>query len=252
MLLAIDIGNSTVKLGVYESDVLRLKFSIPTIRGLSAIEISDAVTPNFDQKITAVIVSSVVPELEASIYEFAQNHLDISPVFVTNDFDFEFSAIDYKPVSSIGTDRLIAAFAAVQKHDKPCIVCDFGTATTIDCVDENRVYLGGVIAPGMRTLAESLHLKTSKLPLVALEKPESVIGNSTKTAMQSGVFYGGIGLVEGILTRMISELGNAPKVVATGGFAKLIAENCGLIGIVEENLILDGLRILHDPRAADC
>ena len=147
---------------------------------------------------------------------------------------------------------LDAFFAAVEQRDRPelrgrpVIVCSFGTATTNDVVNADGEYLGGTIAPGMNTLAEALHLKTSKLPQVAIEKPESVIGKTTVDSIRSGVFFGYIGLVEGIIRRMFDELGETPKVIATGGFARTVSDNCNLINTVDENLMLDGLRILFE------
>lgn len=269
MLLAIDIGNSTIKFGVYDRETLISRFAIPTDRNTNADQLDKIIksaemeglarpgeTPGTaDNKLqppaiaggsdwVAVIISSVVPELENPFREFCEKHLGVKPVFVDHTFDFGLK-IKYDPVSSLGTDRLIAAFAAVRKYGSPCIVCDFGTATTIDAVNAGGEFLGGVITPGMNPLSEALHLNTSKLPSVSIEKPSSVFGNTTIGSIQSGIFYGYIGLVEGILTRMIREIGETPKVIATGGFAKLIAENCELIEIVDENLMLDGLRLLH-------
>jgi type III pantothenate kinase len=144
----------------------------------------------------------------------------------------------------VGADRLVGAFAAVEKYGKPCLVCDFGTATTIDAVNSRHEYLGGIIAPGLNTLAEALFLKTSRLPHVEIRKTEKVIENTTVGCIQSGIFYGYIGLTEGVISRMIEELSEKPKVIATGGFSRIIAENCPLIEITDENLILDGLRLI--------
>lgn len=245
MLLTVDIGNSSIKFGVYDRETLISKFHIPTRHDYSASEIKRMVGNNLTFEVDAAIASSVVPEVEEPIREFLKHEFGIKTVFVRNLFDFGLK-IKYDPVSSLGTDRLIDAFAAVRKYGSPCIVCDFGTATTIDAVNSDGSYLGGVITPGMNTLSEALHLKTSKLPSVPIKKPLNVIGNTTLESIQSGIFYGYIGLVEGILIRMIRELGETPKVIATGGFAKLIGENCDLIEIVDENLMLDGLRLLHE------
>lgn len=258
MLLAIDIGNSSIKFGVYDRETLISKFYIPTRHDYSASEIKRMVGSNLTFEVDAAIASSVVPEVEEPIREFLNHEFGIKTVFVRNLFDFGLK-IKYDPVSSVGTDRLIDAFAAVQKYGSPCIVCDFGTATTIDAVNSDGEYLGGAITPGMNTLSEALHLKTSKLPRVPIEKPLNVIGNTTVGSIQTGIFYGYIGLVEGILTRMIAELlsvppavagglSKRPGVIATGGFAKLIAENCELIEIVDENLILDGLQMIARKR----
>ncbi|MGI8638564.1 MAG: type III pantothenate kinase [Pyrinomonadaceae bacterium] len=245
MILAIDIGNSRTKLGVFDGAKLIKRFTIPTIRSKSADEIYDSIQPEITQQISSVIISSVVPELENSFRKLAERYFNSKAAFVDNKFDSGLK-IRYFPPENLGTDRLIAAFAAVGKYGKPIIICDFGTATTIDVVNSKSEYLGGIITPGINTLGEALFTKTSKLPRVEIKKPESVIGNSTVSSIQAGIFYGYIGLVEGILRRMSGELDEKSKVVATGGFAKLLAESCDLIEIVDENLMLDGLRLIHE------
>lgn len=240
MLLAIDIGNSRIKFGVFDDARLISKFSIPTIREASAEDIRAAVGDKLPERISSAIVCSVVPQIEQAVRDFVLMQFGAEPVFVDNSFDFGFT-IKYEPVDSVGTDRLINAFSAVRKYGKPCIVCSFGTATTIDAVNSNDEYLGGIIAPGMNTLAEALHLKTSKLPKVEIEKPDRVIGNTTVDSIRSGIFYGYVSLVEGILRRMTTELGAASSVVATGGFAKLIAGESMLVNVVDDNLLLNGL-----------
>ncbi len=150
-----------------------------------------------------------------------------------------------------GTDRIVNSFAAAAKYGVPCIVCSFGTALTIDVVNDDRVLIGGIIAPGINTLTKALHLNTSQLPDVSLEKPRKVIQNTTVGSMRSGVFYGYLGLVKGLITRIKNEIGDDPKIIATGGSAPLMAENLGCISVVDENLLLDGLRLLHERRQAE-
>lgn len=245
MLLVIDIGNSSTKLGVFDRENLFKRLIIPTIRGKSSDEIYKSIHEEINGQFSAVVVSSVVPELNDSFLELGEQYFNQTPVFVDNRADFGLE-IKYFPPENLGVDRLVAAFAAVQKHGAPVIVCDFGTAATIDAVNSRNEYLGGVITPGINTLSEALFIKTSKLPRVEIRKPETVVGNSTVSSIQSGIFYGYVGLTEGILRRMIGELGEKPKIVATGGFANLMAENCDLIEIVEENLMLEGLRLIHE------
>lgn len=247
MLLAIDIGNSSTKLGVFDHENLLKRLTIPTIRGKSCEEIYDSIHEEINGQFAAVVVSSVVPELNDAFCELSEKYFNLTPFFVDNRADFGLE-IKYFPPENLGVDRIVAAFAAVRKYGAPAIVCDFGTATTVDAVNSQNEFLGGIITPGINTLSEALFIKTSKLPRVEIRKPETVIGNSTVGSIQSGIFYGYIGLTEGILQRMIDELGEKPKVVATGGFANLIAENCDLIEIVDENLMLDGLRLIHENR----
>ena len=245
MILAIDIGNSSVKFGVFDRETLISRFSIPTVRRNSPEEINSLIEKKLVHPISAIVISSVVTELNSAFQQLSEKILRIEPIFVTNQFDFNLK-IKYFPPEKLGIDRLVAVFAAAGKYGAPCIVCDFGTATTIDVVSREREFLGGIITPGISTLSEALFAKTSKLPRVEIEKPPRVIGNSTVTAIQSGIFYGYVGLTEGILRRMFEELNEKPTVIATGGFADLIAGNCGLIEIVDENLMLEGLRMIYE------
>ncbi len=243
MLLAIDIGNSNTKFGVFNREKLISKFVILTITNQTSEEIYSKLQTQLNYEISAVIISSVVIELDLIFRTLFETYFDLSPIFVDYKFNFGFT-INYFPLETCGSDRLVNTFAAVQKYEKPCIVCSFGTATTIDFLNSKNEFLGGIIAPGMKTLADSLFEKTSKLPRVEIEKPEKVIGNSTVTSIQSGVFFGYIGLVDGLIRRMIAESDDKPRIIATGGFSGLIAENSDLIEILDENLLLDGLRMI--------
>ena len=243
MLLAIDIGNSSIKFGIFDNEKLVSRFAIPTGRVLSepgVLATEFTATAAVGINIHAVIISSVVPEIEPACRKFSEKHLAVKPIFVDHTFDFGLK-IKYDPPGSLGIDRLIAAFAAVGKYGVPCIVCDFGTAATIDAINSNGEYRGGIIAPGINNLSEALHRKIPRLPRVEIQKPESVFGNTTTGSIQSGIFFGYIGLVEGILKRMIDELTETPKIIATGGSAQLIAESCPMVEIVEADLILNGL-----------
>lgn len=243
MILAIDIGNTTTKFGVFENEKLIKRHLIPTIKSKSANEIHESLGEELKYNFNGAIISSVVPELNEAVQKLVENHFNTSAIFVKNDFDFGFNIL-YNPPENVGIDRLVAAYAAVKKYGKPCIICDFGTATTIDVVNKQNEYLGGIITPGMNLLADILHQKTSKLPKIELRKPAKVIGDSTVSAIQSGVYYGYIGLVDGIIKQMIAELGERPKVVATGGLVKQIAESSKAIKIVDENLMLEGLSLI--------
>ena len=250
MLLAIDIGNSSIKFGIFESESLVEKLRIPTRRDHALHELLFDTLRYIKQhysRIDKVAVSSVVIELDSALRQACEEVLTVTPVFIDHAFNFGIQ-VNYDPVTAVGTDRLVNAATAVEKYGMPVIVCSFGTATTIDVVNSDGEYLGGSIAPGMNTLAEALHLKTSKLPHIVIEKPASVIGHTTIGSIQSGVFYGYIGLFEGIIIRMFDELSDRPVVVATGGFAKLISENCDLINTIDENLTLDGLRLLLEKQ----
>lgn len=243
-ILTIDIGNSTTKFGIFEDDNLIKKFSTATDRQLRADQLHTQIAPHLNNKISAVIVSSVVPELENAFRQYFAAIYQIEPIFVDHRFDFGLK-IKYFPPETLGSDRIVAAFATAEKYGTPCIVCDFGTATTIDYVNSKNEYLGGIITPGISTLSDALFRKTSKLPKIEIEKPENIIGNSTAGSIQSGIYFGYISLAEGLLQRMIIETGENPKIVATGGFAALIAHETNLIEVIDENLILDGLQMIY-------
>ncbi len=249
MLLAVDIGNTNIKFGVYGGENLVAKLSIPTIRDISAAGLTKVVGSRVTHPISAAIVSSVVPEVDAAVREFINSMFNIAPLFVTNDSDLGLT-IKYEPLADAGSDRLVNTFSAVQKYGAPCIVCSFGTALTVDYVNKYNVLIGGLIAPGMNTLATALKNTTSKLPEVLIEKPDAVIQNTTIGSIQSGIVYGYFGLVESLLTKVKQEMSDDAQVIATGGFAALIAENTTQINAVDENLLLDGLQRLYTRLSA--
>jgi type III pantothenate kinase len=247
MFLAVDIGNSNIKFGIFRDEHLVSKFSVPTQTALSSTALRSAVSNGPDLKVTKAIVCSVVPEADVGVTALLRDPFRIEPIFVANDWDLGLK-INYEPLTSVGTDRLVNASAAAAKYGVPCIVCSFGTATTIDAVNTEREYLGGLIAPGLGTLSNALRRNTSKLPEVSIEVPANVIQNTTTGSIRAGIVFGYLGLVEGLIARVTKEMGGTPKVVATGGSALLIAENSGCLDVVDENLILDGLRLINDNR----
>lgn len=245
MLLAIDIGNTNAAFGVFDKENLLNRFTIQTPRRQTAPEIHELIKENLSADISAVIISSVVTEVNDSFQRLSERFFKLKPVFVDHTFNFGLK-IKYNPPSALGADRLVAAFATVEKYGKPCIVCDFGTATTIDAINSRGEYLGGIIVAGMKILADALFQKTSKLPKVEIEKPAKVIGDSTVSAIQSGIYFGYSGLVEKILQKMIEELGEKPKIIATGGLASIIAESVKMIETIDADLTLEGLRLIYE------
>lgn len=251
MLLAIDIGNTNTSLGVYDGENLSARWRMATVRDRTSDEIGVFARQMFAlaeidyRKVSAVIISSVVPPLNSAFRKMSENYFEREAIVVDSTFDFSLK-IKYNPAASVGIDRIAAASAAVHKYGKPCVVCDFGTATTIDAVNSAGEYLGGTIAPGMNVFADALFQKTSKLPKVEIKKPEKIIGNSTVDSIQAGIYFGYAGLVDGIVRRMIAELGEKPQVVATGGLAAFIAESCELIETIDETLMLEGLRLIYE------
>ena len=244
MLLAVDIGNSAIKFGLFEGETLTSKFSIPTHRNAAADDLRIAAGDRLSVLIDSAIICSVVPDIEPSFRLFIRDTTGVDPIFFDNSFDLDLK-ITYEPLDSLGTDRLIAAFAAVEKYGAPCIVCSLGTATTIDIVNEDREFLGGVIAPGLDAMAEALHLKAPRLPRVDASRPENVIGNSTTESIRSGVFNGYIAMVEGLIDNITRECGEASR-IATGGNAKIVAH---VVDEIDPDLILHGLRLVNSTRS---
>ncbi len=245
MLLAIDIGNSSTKFGVFDGDTLVSKFSIHTGSADDAENIADAIGNSLDLSITSAILCSVVPNADQAVQKYVESRFGIVTAVVDNSWDLSLK-INYQPLSAAGTDRLVAAFSAADKYGAPVIVCSLGTAFTIDAVNDDREYLGGIIAPGVRTMAESLHLMTAKLPVVEIEKPANIFGNTTVDSIRSGVYFGSVALIEGIVARMKGTLGMHAKTVATGGYASMLAGATTAIDAVDDILILDGLRRLSE------
>jgi type III pantothenate kinase len=241
MLLAIDIGNSSIKFGIFDGERLVSRFFAPTdtVRREKVLP-AETIRTISEYNVDAVIVSSVVPEVNAVFAQLGRAVSGVEATFLDRSFDFGIR-VSYETPETLGIDRLVAASAAAAKYATPCIVCDFGTATTIDAVGPGGEYMGGTITPGVYTLSRSLFQNTSNLPEIEIKKPSSVIGKSTAGSIESGVFYGYIGLVEGILSRMKVELESDAQVIATGGYVRLIAENTRIIDVVDESLMLEGL-----------
>lgn len=196
-------------------------------------------------KIDDVVIASVVPPLDQTLKLMVQSGFQLSPLFVNHIVDTGLKIL-YDTPADIGADRIVDAVAAVTKYGAPCIVVDFGTATTFNAVNSAREYLGGVIAPGIMISAEALFLRAAKLPRVEIKRPEKVIGTSTVGAMQSGLYHGYAGLVDGVLEKMIAEMNAEPHVIATGGLAPLIADASKFIEKVDSTLTLDGLRLVYE------
>jgi len=248
MLLAIDIGNSLIKFGVFDGDKLFDKFSIATKRDYRSEEL------HFDRlkfagdkllKVVTVMVSTVVPELIDVVREASRSQFKVTPTFVDHNANFGIEN-KYDPPTAVGIDRLVNASAAVEKYGTPVIICSFGTATVIDAVNKKGEFVGGIIAPGVKLMSESLHQQTAQLPSVDIERPDKVIGNSTAEAILSGVVNGQIAMADGLIKQIASELGAKPRVIATGGFSHLIADTIKTVSVIDENLTLDGLRLLAE------
>jgi type III pantothenate kinase len=250
MLLTIDIGNTNTALGVYEGEKLIAHWRMATANyrtsdeyGVLAREMF-AVADLDHKKIDAIIIASVVPPLNFTFKEMSKNYFAHEAIFVNNTIDAGMPIL-YNPPTDVGADRIVDAVAAIHLYGKPCIVVDFGTATTFDAINDKGEYLGGVITPGITISSDALFQRAAKLPRVEIKNPERVIGDSTVGSIQSGLYYGYAGLVDGILRRMIAELGENTHVVATGGLAPLISKASELIDNVDDTLTLEGLRLIY-------
>jgi type III pantothenate kinase len=251
MLLVIDVGNTNVTLAVFRGKELLAQWRLTTERTRTGDEYGVQVRSLFElagidrKEIDAIVVASVVPSLNETLKRVAEVYFQLTPVFVDHTTDTGLKIL-YEPPSDVGADRIVDAVAAAAKYGVPCIVVDFGTATTFNAINAAHQYLGGVIAPGIMISSEALFARAAKLPRVEIKRPQKVIGSSTTGAMQSGIYHGYAGLVDGVLEQMIAEMGSKPRVIATGGLAPLIATASKFIEEVDPNLTLEGLRLVYE------
>ncbi len=251
MLLAIDIGNTNVVLGVFDKEKLVENWRVGTKIQITPDEYAMIFKDLFNfagidfKAINGVIISTVVPPLLPVMTEMSRKYFKIEPMIVTNEIKTGIT-IRYDNPKEIGADRIVNAAAAYKLYGGPLIIVDFGTATTFCAVTKNGEYLGGAITPGVKISAEALFQRAAKLPRVELVKPRSVIGSDTISAMQAGIIYGYAGLVDGIVERMIKALSPDARVVATGGLAELVAPETKSIKEIKPHLTLEGLRLLYE------
>jgi len=247
----IDVGNTNTSLGVYRDAELLAHWRLTTNPSRTIDEYGVHARNLFElgqldfKNIEAIAIASVVPPLNYTVRRMAEVYFHLTPLFIDHTTDTGMKIL-YEPASDVGADRIVDAVAAVARHGSPCIVVDFGTATTFNVINAAGEYVGGLITPGIMISSEALFSRTAKLPRVDFRRPQTVIGSSTVAAMQSGLYYGYASLVDGVLERVIEEMGTKPRIIATGGLAPLIATGSKYIEKVDETLTLEGLRLVYE------
>lgn len=258
MLLAIDVGNTNIVLGVFQGTELIRSWRLQTLRDRTADELGLAVDGLFVHgkidrtRIEGVVLGSVVPPLTNTVVGMLWKYFERTPL-VVDPASNSGMPILYSNPSEVGADRIVNAIAAFEQYGgdgRPLIVCDFGTATTLDAVSGKGEYLGGAICPGVTISADALFQRAARLPRIEVRKPATVIGRTTIGAMESGLFFGYVGMVEGLVRRMDVELGGNAVCVATGGLAVVIAPETQLFQHVDVELTLQGLRLVWERNQA--
>jgi len=253
MLLVLDVGNTNTTLGVYDGEALTHSWRLNSERQRTVDEYGIMCRTLLQlagldsSAIDSIAISSVVPPLDFTLYKMSEVYFHIDPLFVnaTN----AGMPVLYDDPQEVGADRIVNAVAALSKYGGPCVVVDFGTATTFDAISRDGEYMGGIIYPGIQISADALFQRAARLRNTEIRRPDKLIGTNPAASIQSGLYYGNVAVVDGVLKRMVEELGADTRVIATGGLAPLIARGSELIETVDPNITLEGLRIIHERRS---
>ena len=249
MLLVVDAGNTNTVMAVHDGHHWVGRWRISTNAQRTSDEYAVWLLTLLNQAgikrelITAAVIGTVVPAALYDMRRLCRDWLDVEPLIANATLDWGFDIKVDNP-NEVGADRLLNTLAGHKQYGGPAVVIDFGTATTFDVMDKDGAYLGGVIAPGINLSIEALHRAAARLPRIGIGRPQSVIGRSTVPAMQSGIYWGYVGMIEGLVARIQAEYGGGLKVLATGGLAPLLAEGTTVIETIDADLTLEGLRLL--------
>ncbi len=254
MLLALDVGNTNITIGTFEGTVLKGRWRLRTIKEQTADEWGILLRNLFTlsslelSAVDGVIISSVVPAVDQPLEAMAERYFGRRPMFINPLADVGIK-IRYDNPREVGADRLVNAVAGFSKYGGPCVVVDLGTTINFDIVGGDGTFLGGLICPGIGMSISGLFARTARLPMVDFREPEKLIGSNTVGSITSGLYYGFVGMIDGILERLIGELGAETKCIATGGQGHMIVQSSRFAKIYDEDLTLDGLRIIWARRA---